>query len=88
MGAVVNAAALQRPETAGKSRRRRVDLPRILLARFAATLDRLKAWLENRRSRRMLMELTDSQLKDIGLSPADIVGRGRGRFRLVPANDR
>ncbi|RJT35062.1 DUF1127 domain-containing protein [Mesorhizobium waimense] len=37
---------------------------------------RLEAWLERRRSRRMLMDLTDSRLKDIGLSRADIVSPG------------
>jgi uncharacterized protein YjiS (DUF1127 family) len=60
------------------------------MTRFAAILAWLGASLERRRSRRMLMELTDLQLRDIGLSRADVAGRGGeiDHFRLVPANDR
>ncbi|TPM11013.1 DUF1127 domain-containing protein [Mesorhizobium sp. B2-3-7] len=44
------------------------------MARVAAILVWVEAGMERRRSRRMLMELTDSQLQDIGLSRADVVG--------------
>lgn len=49
---------------------------RKLLARFAALLSGLERRLEKRRSRRMLLELNDSQLKDIGVTRADAYREG------------
>lgn len=44
---------------------------RKLLARIAALFIGLERQLEKRRSRHMLLDLTDSQLKDIGVTRAD-----------------
>ena len=49
---------------------------RKLLARIAALFSGLERQLEKRRSRRMLLELTDSQLKDIGVTRADAYREG------------
>lgn len=40
----------------------------------------LSQQLERRRSRVALLEMTDDQLKDIGLSRSDADGEGRRRF--------
>lgn len=89
MDAVIHDAALERVETRSAPRCG-VEPPGIPVTRFAAILAWLGASLERRRSRRMLMELTDTQLRDIGLSRVDVAGRVReiDHFRLVPANDR
>ncbi|TPL38498.1 DUF1127 domain-containing protein [Mesorhizobium sp. B2-4-1] len=60
------------------------------MARVAAILVWVEAGMERRQSRRMLMELTDSQLQDIGLSRADVAGRDwkNDPFRPVPADGR
>ncbi|MBZ9857324.1 DUF1127 domain-containing protein [Mesorhizobium sp. CA13] len=76
MDAVVNGAALERAETRSAPQRRGVEDLQILMARVAAIQVWVEAGMERRRSRRMLMELTDSQLQDIGLSGADVAGRG------------
>jgi uncharacterized protein YjiS (DUF1127 family) len=62
----------------------------MLFTRIAAIFAWFEARLEKHRSHRMLAELTDSQLRDIGLSRADVAGRSWqiDHFRLVPANDR
>ncbi|UCI13826.1 MULTISPECIES: DUF1127 domain-containing protein [unclassified Mesorhizobium] len=90
MDAVVNGAALERAETRSAPQRRGVEALQILMARVAAILVWVEAGMERRRSRRMLMELTDSQLQDIGLSRADVAGRDwkTDPFRPVPADGR
>jgi uncharacterized protein YjiS (DUF1127 family) len=62
----------------------------MLFTRFAAIFARFEARLEKHRSHRMLADLTDAQLQDIGLSRADVAVRGwqTDHIRLVPANDR
>jgi uncharacterized protein YjiS (DUF1127 family) len=40
----------------------------------------LELQLEKRRSRRALLEMSDDQLKDIGLSRSDAYGEARRRF--------
>jgi uncharacterized protein YjiS (DUF1127 family) len=51
---------------------------------LSATMLRGVRWLERRfekrRSRRMLLELTDYQLKDIGITRADAHGEASRRF--------
>ena len=51
--------------------RQLADLPSRLLQTLLASMSWLDAKLERRRSRHMLLELTDYQLKDIGLSRCD-----------------
>ncbi|WP_163271350.1 DUF1127 domain-containing protein [Chelativorans alearense] len=47
------------------------------LARLlVAVAERLESMMEKRRSRRALLELSDEQLKDIGISRADAVREG------------
>ncbi len=53
---------------------------RKLLARIAALFSGLERLLEKRRSRRMLLELNDSQLKDIGVTRADAYREGIRSF--------
>jgi uncharacterized protein YjiS (DUF1127 family) len=43
-------------------------------ARFAAAADWIGRQMERRRSRRALLEMTDDQLKDIGLSRGEAYG--------------
>lgn len=68
----------------------RMELLRMRVARFAAIFGWLKTRLERHRSHRMLMELTDSQLQDIGLSRMNVVDRSwvHVHLRVVPTNDR
>lgn len=68
----------------------RIELLRMRLARFAAIFGRLKTRLERYRSHRMLMELTDFQLQDIGLSRMKIVDRSweHVHLRVVSTKDR
>ncbi|MCV3241487.1 DUF1127 domain-containing protein [Mesorhizobium sp. ZC-5] len=49
---------------------------RKLLARIAALFSGMERLLEKRRSRHMLLDLTDSQLKDIGITRADAYREG------------
>ena len=51
------------------------------LTRFAGRfVERVEFMLEKRRSRRALLELSDEQLKDIGVSRADAVGEAARPF--------
>lgn len=59
------------PVEARKNTRAR-KFPGMLLALFGG----LERQFERRRSRRMLLELSDSQLKDIGVSRADAYREG------------
>ncbi|WP_366664914.1 DUF1127 domain-containing protein [Mesorhizobium sp.] len=76
--------------SANTSPRCKVQSLRMWLTRLAAIVSWLKEILERRRSHRALMELTDTQLQDIGLSRVAIVDRpgGQVHLRLVPADDR
>jgi uncharacterized protein YjiS (DUF1127 family) len=47
-----------------------------LLALIFAVVDRLEAMAARRRSRLALLEMTDDQLKDIGISRSDAVREG------------
>jgi uncharacterized protein YjiS (DUF1127 family) len=51
--------------------------PRFSVTSAAAWLERQ---LERRRSRKALLEMSDDQLKDIGLSRSDADGEARRRF--------
>ncbi len=53
---------------------------RKLPARIAALFSGMERLLEKRRSRRMLLELTDFQLKDIGVTRADAYREGIRSF--------
>jgi uncharacterized protein YjiS (DUF1127 family) len=64
MDAVFSDAALERVKTRSAPR----------MARLAAIFARLQVRLESHRSHRTLMELSDTQLRDIGLSRADVAG--------------
>ena len=46
----------------------RLEIGPLLLA----VLDRIDGWVERRGQRLTLAELTEAQLKDVGLSPADV----------------
>jgi uncharacterized protein YjiS (DUF1127 family) len=50
------------------------------LAILSSALWWLERQLEKRRSRRILLELTDDQLKDIGITRADAYGEAYRRF--------
>lgn len=52
--------------------------PALQLARGMVTL--FDAWLERRRQRRALLELSDHMLKDIGVSRSDAVQEGMKPF--------
>ena len=77
MGTIVTIAE-SRSLSPGHSQRaaRRVRPHQILLA----MMDWLDAKLEKRRSRRLLLELSDYELKDIGLSRYDAVREAQRRF--------
>ena len=51
-----------------------------VLRRLGAVFARLEDRIEKRRSRQALLELSDYQLKDIGLSRADAFNEARRRF--------
>lgn len=57
--------------------RKSATYPRLLLAAALSACDWIEDIFEKRRSRRFLMELTDAQLKDIGLSRADAFREAR-----------
>jgi uncharacterized protein YjiS (DUF1127 family) len=60
--------------------RRRAGHLRRLVAALTKPLDWLDSRLEKRRSRQLLMELSEYQLKDIGLSRCDAVNEGQRPF--------
>jgi uncharacterized protein YjiS (DUF1127 family) len=53
---------------------------RKLTAKFGGAVVRFGKQLEKRRSRMLLLELTDEQLKDIGISRAQAEGEAWRRF--------
>lgn len=58
------------------------ELQWMRLTRLSAIVSFFKEKLERQRSHRTLMELTDAQLQDIGLSRVDIVDRHCGQVHL------
>lgn len=67
-------------DTNSRIERRKSKREGKILARFTALLSGLERRLEKRRSRRMLLELNDSQLKDIGVTRADAYREGIRSF--------
>lgn len=51
-----------------------------LYARVLAMWDQVQSWREIRRQRRALLSLSDSMLKDIGISRADAFHEGNKPF--------
>ncbi|GLS33168.1 Uncharacterized conserved protein YjiS, DUF1127 family [Mesorhizobium albiziae] len=56
------------------------DLKTSFFATVRAAFGRLERQIEKRNSRRLLLELTEHQLKDIGISRADADGEAARRF--------
>ena len=56
------------------------DISQSSRSRFTSVLAWLERQLERRRSRMALLEMSDDQLKDIGLSRSDADGEARRRF--------
>lgn len=73
MSAIDTISSAGAASRAGVQKNRR---ERKLLARIAALFGGLERQFERRRSRRILLELSDSQLKDIGISRADAYREG------------
>ena len=67
-------------DTNSRIERRKSKREGKVLARFTALFSALERQLEKRRSRRMLLELNDSQLKDIGVTRADAYREGIRSF--------
>lgn len=67
-------------DTNSRIERRKSKREGKILARFTALFSALERQLEKRRSRRMLLELNDSQLKDIGVTRADAYREGIRSF--------
>ncbi len=60
--------------------RQTAGMPNTLSGVASLAFARLGELLEKRRSRRLLMELSDEQLKDIGLSRADAFSEARRSY--------
>jgi uncharacterized protein YjiS (DUF1127 family) len=63
-----------------EGRQRGVSQSRGSTSSITAVLAWLELQLEKRRSRRALLEMSDEQLKDIGLSRSDAFGEAQRRF--------
>jgi uncharacterized protein YjiS (DUF1127 family) len=59
---------------------RTVTIRQTLYAQFIATAGWISCQMERRRSRRALLEMTDDQLKDIGLSRGDAYSESTRRL--------
>ena len=62
------------------SERNDYDISQSRCSRLAATLSWIARRMECRRTRMALLEMTDDQLKDIGLSRTDAYGEARRPF--------
>lgn len=61
------------------SERMEIDMARPMKS-MASVLSWIETQMERRRSRRALLEMTDEQLKDIGISRADAFGEAHRPF--------